>query len=151
MLKFVSYGLLFFITFLLDRVTKYLVVSQIMQNQIVNNFFNIYLTFNRGIAWGIGSDMQDMYTIFLYIFIGLVLAYFIYYLTQIWDNKIIGTASILILSGGISNFIDRVWYGSVIDFIQLHWVDWYFPIFNIADVSITIGAIIFIFGIFNFI
>jgi signal peptidase II len=50
-------------------------------------------------------------------------------------------ACLLILAGGISNFCDRLWYGSVIDFIQLHLSDWYFPVFNVADISITLGAI----------
>lgn len=148
MLKFVSYSLIFLFTFVLDRVTKYLVISQVIQDQIVNKFFNIFVTCNRGIAWGIGSELQDVYTKLLYVFIACVLVYFVYYLKNVWDNKIIATASVFILSGGISNFIDRVWYGSVIDFIQLHWCDWYFPVFNVADVSITIGAVIFIFGIF---
>jgi signal peptidase II len=84
----------------------------------------------------------------LYAFIGCVLLYFIYYLKEVFHNKILATACMFIVSGGISNFIDRIWYGSVIDFVQLHYNDWYFPVFNVADVSITIGAIIFLLGVF---
>jgi signal peptidase II len=125
-------------------------MSKIIETQFVTDFFNIFVTFNRGIAWGIGSDLHDMHTLMLYTFIAGVLIYFIYYLKDVLHSKMLTTACMFILSGGISNFIDRIWYGSVIDFIQLHWNDWYFPVFNVADVSITIGAIIFLLGIFVF-
>lgn len=47
-----------------------------------------------------------------------------------------------VLAGAIGNVIDRLQHGYVIDFIHLHWQGWYFPAFNIADVSITVGAIL---------
>jgi signal peptidase II len=150
MLKYGNYFLIFLITFLLDRITKYLVISEIIQTQMITDFFNIFVTFNRGIAWGIGSDLHDTHTFMLYTFIACVLIYFIYYLKEVLHSKVLTAACMFILSGGISNFIDRIWYGSVIDFIQLHWGDWYFPVFNVADVSITIGAAIFLLGIFVF-
>jgi len=46
----------------------------------------------------------------------------------------------LVLGGALGNVIDRVWLGSVIDFIHAHWGDAYFPAFNIADSAISIGA-----------
>jgi signal peptidase II len=148
MLKYVNYFLIFFVTFLLDRITKYFVIKEFITSQIITEYFNIFVTFNRGIAWGIGGDLHDTYTMMLYAFIGCVLLYFIYYLKEVFHNKILATACMFIVSGGISNFIDRIWYGSVIDFVQLHYNDWYFPVFNVADVSITIGAIIFLLGVF---
>jgi signal peptidase II len=45
-----------------------------------------------------------------------------------------------VLAGALGNVADRIEHGFVIDFIHLHWQDWYFPAFNVADVSITIGA-----------
>ena len=148
MLKYVNYFLIFVMTFLLDRISKYWVITEFIENQEVNDFFNIFVTFNRGIAWGIGGDLHDTYTKILYAFIACVLIYFIFYLKEFFHNMIFAIASVFILSGGISNFIDRIWYGSVIDFIQLHWGDWYFPVFNVADVSITIGAVIFLLAVF---
>ncbi|MCH7510201.1 MAG: lipoprotein signal peptidase [Proteobacteria bacterium] len=46
----------------------------------------------------------------------------------------------LVASGALGNVIDRVWHGYVLDFISVHYGDWYFPAFNIADIAITIGA-----------
>ncbi len=149
MLKYVNYWLIFLTSFFLDRITKYWIITGLLKPQIVCSFLNVYITFNRGIAWGIGSNLHDWYTKILYFFIACLLVYFIYYLKNILHNKILSIACMFIVSGGISNFIDRVWYGAVIDFIQLHWHDWYFPVFNIADVSITVGAVFLLYGIFR--
>jgi signal peptidase II len=46
----------------------------------------------------------------------------------------------LILAGAVGNLIDRIWLGQVIDFIQLYYDRWYWPVFNIADIAIPIGA-----------
>lgn len=46
----------------------------------------------------------------------------------------------LVASGALGNVVDRVWHGYVIDFISVHYGDWYFPAFNIADIAITVGA-----------
>jgi len=46
----------------------------------------------------------------------------------------------LILAGAVGNLIDRAWLGQVIDFIQVYYDRWYFPVFNVADISINIGA-----------
>lgn len=140
MLKYVNYIIVFLASFFLDRLTKYWIITGFIKPQVVCSFFNIYVTFNRGIAWGIGSDLHDWYTKILYLFIACLLLYFIYYLKNILHNKILSIACMFILSGGISNFIDRIWYGAVIDFIQLHLHEWYFPVFNVADISISFGA-----------
>jgi len=55
----------------------------------------------------------------------------------------------LVLGGALGNVIDRVWHGYVIDFIHVHWRDWYFPAFNVADSAITIGAACLILDVFR--
>lgn len=50
----------------------------------------------------------------------------------------------LVLGGALGNVIDRVLWGHVVDFIRVHYEDWYFPAFNVADSSITIGAALLI-------
>jgi len=149
MLKYVNYVLIFLGSFFLDRVTKYWILTGFIKPQVICNYCNVYVTFNRGIAWGIGSNLHDWYTTILYIFIGCLLAYFIFYLKSVLHNRILVIASMFILSGGISNFIDRIWYGAVIDFIQLHYAEWYFPVFNVADISITIGALFLLYDLWQ--
>ena len=51
-----------------------------------------------------------------------------------------------VLAGAIGNLFDRLVFGYVIDFIQLYWKNWYWPAFNIADMSICVGAVMVVFG-----
>jgi signal peptidase II len=50
----------------------------------------------------------------------------------------------LILGGAIGNVIDRLVFGHVIDFVQLHYQDWYWPAFNVADSAISVGVVLLI-------
>ena len=50
----------------------------------------------------------------------------------------------LILGGAIGNVIDRIAYGHVVDFLLFYWRDWYYPAFNVADICITLGAMLLI-------
>ena len=56
------------------------------------------------------------------------------------EEKWLAAALALILAGAVGNLIDRVWLGQVIDFIQVYYDRWYFPVFNLADIAINIGA-----------
>ena len=135
----------FTIPLVLDRFTKYLVISNLWPSKAITAFFDICLTHNQGIAWGIGNQMETEQSSWLHLLIAGVLLYFAWYMkSMIRDHKSMA-ACLFIISGGISNFFDRLWYGTVIDFIQLHAFGWYFPVFNVADISITIGAILLIY------
>ena len=129
----------------LDRFTKYCVISELWPSQTINQFFNIFLTHNHGIAWGLGSSLHTPEFCWLTLLIIFVLAYFAWYMRSIAHHQGMLRACMFVVAGGVSNLCDRLWYGSVIDFIQLHIGDWYFPVFNIADVSITLGAILLIY------
>jgi signal peptidase II len=138
----------FTIPFILDRVTKYFMISDFWQSKTINSFFNLYLTHNYGIAWGVGSKLHSCdYSAWLNVLVASVLIYFLWYMQSIMHDRRTFSACLLIFAGGISNFFDRLWYGSVIDFIQLHYHNWYFPVFNVADISITGGAILLIYFI----
>ncbi|HSN72658.1 MAG TPA: signal peptidase II [Steroidobacteraceae bacterium] len=56
------------------------------------------------------------------------------------EQTVLALGLSLVLGGALGNVIDRVWHGYVVDFIHVHWKDWYFPAFNVADSAITIGA-----------
>lgn len=58
------------------------------------------------------------------------------------SEPVLAVALACVLAGALGNVIDRLEHGFVIDFIHLHWQSWYFPAFNVADVSITVGAIL---------
>ena len=131
----------FLLPLFLDRISKHFIVQNIVQSRAVTSFFNICFTMNRGIAWSMWSDLDDTALFLMMCFIVIILLYFAWYIHLIADHKGMLKASLIILSGAISNFIDRLWVGGVVDFIQFHLGLWYFPIFNIADVAITLGAI----------
>ncbi len=135
-----------FIVILFDYYTKQYTLA-IDQNFVLNSFITIHKINNFGIAFGLFDDLNitgflvlNILIIFILIFIAKELYYnlnmSLYYIT---DYS-------LILGGGISNLIDRFDNGSVTDFIILHYEDIYFPaVFNIADLSISLGAIYILF------
>jgi len=64
-------------------------------------------------------------------------------------SKLLRLGLTLILGGALGNIIDRVSQGYVIDFVDLHWQVWHWPAFNVADVGITMGALIVLLDVFG--
>lgn len=143
MRKFGNKELIFFgIPFIFDRLFKYLLAAEYIKNQDVTSFLEIYVTYNRGISWGIGGS-SDMYQyVALSLIVGMVILGFVWYMRTEKMNSKSYISCLLIMSGAVSNFIDRLWYGGVLDFIRFYWQSYSFPVFNIADVFISIGAVL---------
>ncbi len=57
-------------------------------------------------------------------------------------ERLLPAATTLILGGALGNVADRIRFGAVVDFIQVHAADWYFPAFNVADSAITLGVVL---------
>ena len=130
----------------LDLYTKF-VVSGHNNTIIVSSFIKLHTINNYGIAFSLFDGLQDGGRLLLSIVILIVLifvAYELYKNLRSSINYLLGLS--LVLGGGVANFIDRFDNGSVTDFIILHYENIYFPaVFNIADLSISIGAIFIIF------
>ena len=130
----------------LDLYTKF-VVSGDNNTIIVSSFIKLHTINNYGIAFSLFDGLQDGGRLVLSIVILIVLifvAYELYINLRSSLNYLLGLS--LVLGGGVANFIDRFDNGSVTDFIILHYENIYFPaVFNIADLSISIGAIFIIF------
>ena len=130
----------------LDLYTKF-VVSGDSNTIIVSSFIKLHTINNYGIAFSLFDGLQDGGRLLLSILILIVLifvAYELYKNLRSSINYLLGLS--LVLGGGVANFIDRFDNGSVTDFIILHYENIYFPaVFNIADLSISIGAIFIIF------
>ena len=122
----------------LDLVTKKLAATYLKGSaavSVIDGFFNLAYVENRGCAWGMFQGHVWPLAVF-----GLVALGFI-----AWKRKsIFGEKSVaepLLYAGILGNLIDRVVYGHVIDFVDLHWAEAYhFPCFNVADVCITFAA-----------
>jgi len=125
----------------IDQLTKWLVVNNMYlgeQIPILENLLYITSHRNRGAAFGI---LQDQMWLFFIITVVVVIGIVYYLQTQV---KYIGTgiAFGLVLGGAIGNFIDRLFRGEVVDFIDVKIVGYDFPIFNVADSCLVIGVIL---------
>ena len=135
--------LVFFI-FLLDRVTKILVIfkaEELNESQIFSsNFLNFHLIWNEGIAFGLFSFNDSVIYQIITLIIILVISVLIFFMVRT-NNLNEKFAFIFIIGGAIGNLFDRVYFNAVPDFIDLHWNNFHWFIFNIADIFITIGVI----------
>ena len=130
-----------------DQVLKYAAVTHLTESSVgVLPIFTLRLACNTGAAF----SMFEGYSMFLAIAgiaLGIFFAYSIYRLAA---NRIIeGLAFACILGGDIGNVIDRLTRGCVVDFVHLHYESFNFPIFNLADSAITIGALLWISVLFR--
>ena len=130
----------------MDLYTKF-VASDIDNTITLSSFIKLHTIDNYGIAFSLFDGLQDGGRLLLSIVILIILifvAYELYKNLKSSINYLLGLS--LILGGGVANFIDRFDNGSVTDFIILYYENIYFPaVFNIADLSISIGAIFIIF------
>ena len=132
---------------LLDQVSKRIVVENIeifANNLEISKYFNLVYVENRGVSFGMFSEHDKSF--YFGILSILVSAYIIYLLVK--SNDLIESLGLsLILGGAIGNGVDRLYYGYVVDFIDLHLNNLHWPAFNFADTFITFGAIVFVFSI----
>jgi signal peptidase II len=105
-------------------------------------FFNLMLAYNTGAAFGFLSSMGgDWHRYFFSGFSFLISLWLIAWLIKTKSSDILQSFSLsLILGGALGNLVDRVWYGYVVDFIDLYYKHYHFATFNIADSAICIGA-----------
>ncbi len=137
--KLLTYSSLFFTCLLIDRITKAFAVSH-FKEQGLTLFpgFNLTLIFNRGISWGmLNFESTPKFRLLTLLIISVVLA-FLYFAVQHYQKDEFLLGETLVLTGAISNIIDRFIYGGVVDFIHISWpLHW--PVFNIADSFIVVG------------
>jgi signal peptidase II len=126
-----------------DQFTKVLIVGfyHLGDSTYVTSFFNVVRAHNTGAAFSFLAGASGWQRWFFTV-IGLVAAVVIIWLLRAHaGQKLFCFALACILGGAIGNVIDRVLYGYVVDFLDIHWRTWHFPAFNIADSAITVGAI----------
>jgi signal peptidase II len=104
----------------------------------------LYLTFNSGIAFGF-LDLGDRFVSNALTLVGVLIATYIFYLIKNEEDNLKQISLSIILGGAIGNILDRSMDGLVTDFLHLKIADFSFFIFNIADASITVGAIFLIY------
>ncbi len=134
------------IIILLDQLSKITITKLYTygESHAVTAFFNLVLAHNKGAAFSFLASESGWQRHVLTV-IGLAAAAFIVYLLKRHAGKrLFCWALALILGGAIGNVIDRIRYGYVIDFLDVHLNSYHWPAFNIADSAICIGAVLFI-------
>jgi len=146
--KILLYSFLTTFIFILDRLSKLYIIKIAETNNTVDiylsPYLNLYLIWNKGIAFGLFSFEQS--SIYNFVTILIVFITFVILIMIVKSNDYRAYFLIFILSGSLSNLFDRINYSSVPDFIDFHINDFHWFIFNVADIFITIGVICLIFA-----
>ena len=140
----IYYLTLIIIIFFFDRLSKLKIISNFNgNNYYVNDYINFDLIWNIGIGFGFLSTDSSLFYNLVTLIIGIVILFLIYIFgTSKNIDKLIYS---IIIGGALGNFYDRLVYKAVPDFIDLHYNDFHWFTFNLADVFITIGIFIFLF------
>ena len=132
-----------FMVLVLDGLTKFIAVRSMLPGQsirILGGIFHFTLIFNKGAAFGLFTDQR---IVFIPLSIIVITAIILHEIRKKGKRRYVSFALGLILGGAIGNLIDRVRFGYVIDFLDFR----IWPVFNIADSCVTVGAILLIYSV----
>tara|TARA_B100001059_G_C17718883_1_gene519534 strand:+ start:89 stop:589 length:501 start_codon:yes stop_codon:yes gene_type:complete len=139
----ILFALIILIIFFIDRISKINVINNFSENSyFINSFTNLDLIWNVGIGFGFLSTDSNLIYGLITLFIALVILMLIYVL--IMSNNLDKLIYSMIIGGAIGNFYDRLMFKAVPDFIDLHYNNFHWFTFNVADIFITVGIMIFI-------
>ena len=147
-MKKIKYVVGIIIIFILDQVSKLIIMNTINLNhsvKVIGNFFKLTYTHNDGAAFGMFGGK----ILFILLVSILILGYLLYELFRNKKNLLIMDISLVMIIGGLlGNLLDRLYFGYVRDFFDFNIFGYDAAIFNIGDISIVIGAFIFFISIF---
>lgn len=130
---------------LLDQLSKWWILAHFREHEVLVIWpvFNLTLAFNKGAAFSFLADAGGWQH---YLFVGLALIVSLMLVVWLWrlprGRLLEGWGLAFILGGALGNLVDRLVHGQVVDFLQWHWKEYYFPSFNLADSAITLGVIL---------
>tara|TARA_A100001015_G_scaffold292061_1_gene366933 strand:+ start:1337 stop:1837 length:501 start_codon:yes stop_codon:yes gene_type:complete len=129
--------------FFLDRYSKNFILNNFSEKRFyINDYLNFDLTWNTGIGFGLLSfDLEIIYNSITFL-IGVVI--FILFYLSIISTKLDKLIYCIIIGGALGNFYDRLQYKAVPDFIDLHYNNFHWFTFNVSDVFISFGVLVFI-------
>lgn len=131
----------------LDQLSKWLVAGHLALYDSIRLLpvLNLVLIHNRGAAWSFlagASGWQRWFFVLLALAVSIVIIVWLARLPR--GRRWTAAALALVLGGALGNVIDRLAHGYVIDFIQFHYAQWFYPAFNVADSAITVGAVMLV-------
>ena len=118
---------------------------EVYQTREITGFLNFVMVWNTGISFGLFSDNTDMeksrMLALVFIALSLTVALALIVWLAVTRTRLLAAALSLIVGGAIANVIDRVRFGAVADFVDVHAAGFHWPAFNLADSCIAIGAL----------
>lgn len=129
------------VVFAVDQWTKQLAIDGLSNPHRVievTPFMNFLLAWNSGVSFGLFQGQAP------WVMIAATAAIIIGFLIWMWRtrDRLLGVALALVIGGAVGNLVDRLRHGAVTDFIDMHVAGYHWPVFNIADSAITIGAVL---------
>ena len=129
-----------------DQIVKWIVLRAFApgEQRVLTDFLNLVLVFNKGAAFSLFAQAPGWQTPLLSAFAIIAAIVVGWFIVRSPDKKLFCLGLALILGGAIGNVIDRLRFGHVVDFVDVHAFGWHWPAFNVADSAISIGAVILI-------
>ena len=124
-----------------DQIVKVLVLQWLRSGEVVEvtPFFNLVMVWNRGVSFGLFAHEAEVMP---YVLSGVAVAISVALL--VWlaraERRWIAAAIGLVVGGAVGNVIDRLRFGAVADFFDVHVAGWHWPAFNVADAAIVVGV-----------
>jgi signal peptidase II len=134
------------IVLLIDQQSKITITKLFAygESMTVNAFFNLVLVYNKGAAFSfLASEAGWQRAVLTAVGIGAAV-FILFLLKRHAAQRMFCWALALILGGALGNVLDRIMYGHVIDFLDVHVGGWHWPAFNAADSAICLGAVLFV-------
>ena len=141
------YLVLVFLILLIDRISKTAIRLHFDLGQpvpVIDGAFNITYVQNTGVAFGILDSFSSSFKVVLLCLVASIaaIAVIIFSFRNSPHNRLLQISLGMILAGALGNLFDRIQYRYVIDFLEFHAGNHYWPSFNVADAAITIGVIL---------
>jgi signal peptidase II len=130
---------------LLDQFSKAVVIRFMRLGQsipVVPGYFDLTFVLNPGAAFSLFATLPDWVRNPFFIAVSLIAAVLIvvYRTRHLQDNRLASFSLALVLGGAVGNLIDRVRFGVVVDFLDVHVHQYHWPVFNVADSAISVGV-----------
>lgn len=139
------------LAFILDQLSKIWIDSNMSLYQSISVLpgFNITYVHNYGAAFSLLSEAGGWQRWFFAVLAATISIGIIVWIKKLQQHETLSAISLsLILGGAIGNLVDRVMYGYVIDFFDVYYQTWHWPVFNIADSAITVGVVVMLYESF---
>ncbi len=136
----------------LDQISKWWILADVMSPPTViklTPFFNLVLVWNRGVSFGI-LNQSSAWVPWLLSALAAAICVGLFIWLRRAENRRLAAALGLIIGGALGNLVDRLRFGAVVDFLDVHAGGYHWPAFNVADSAIVVGvAVLIIDGLFD--